>query len=147
LCKGHGFSRESINPVKPSKLKYGSVLKISRLAYCNAFVLAVAALIFPATRSYPQQDVPAITIHARRYEFVPSSITLTAGKPVRLIFISDDVAHGIAIDGLFTDRNIDPGKPAVITVTPSTVGDFPGVCSRYCGAGHERMKFLVHVVQ
>lgn len=133
--------------MKALRTNRGRTLKVSRLIYFSALIVALAALISPVMHGYTQEDSPVITIHAKRYEFVPSEITVTAGKPVRLVFITDDVAHGIAIDGLLQDRNIEPGKPETVTITPSKTGDFPGVCSRYCGEGHERMKFLVHVVQ
>jgi cytochrome c oxidase subunit II len=138
---------ENVDPVKASRTKSGSASKISRPAYCSALIVAMAVLMFPAIHGYTQDDTPAITIHAKRYEFVPAEITLTAGKPVKLIFIADDVAHGIAIEGLLPDRDINPGKPETVILTPSKAGDFPGECSLYCGAGHERMKFLVHVVE
>lgn len=124
-----------------------SASKIGRLVHWSALIIALAALISPTVHGSAQDDTPVITIHAKRYEFVPAEIRVTAGKPVRLVFIADDVAHGIAIDGLLPDRNIEPGKPESVTITPSAAGDYSGVCSRYCGAGHDRMKFLVHVVQ
>jgi cytochrome c oxidase subunit II len=138
---------ENVRPVKASKANCGHARKIFRAAHINALMIAMAALILPTAHGNTQQDMPVITIHARRYEFVPSSITLLAGKPAKLVFIADDVAHGIAIEGLLPDRNINPGQPETVILTPSKAGDFPGVCSRYCGAGHERMKFLVHVVE
>lgn len=133
--------------MKATRTRRGNALKISRLVYFSALIAAVAALISPTMQGYTQDDMPVITVHAKRYEFVPAEITLTAGKPVKLVFITDDVAHGIAIDGLLPDRNIEPGRPETVTITPSKAGDFSGECSRYCGEGHERMKFLVHVVE
>jgi hypothetical protein len=52
---------------------------------------------------YAGEDPPVITIHAKRNEFVPAEITLTAGKPVKLVFVADDAAHGISVDGLLSD--------------------------------------------
>lgn len=126
---------------------YSQASKVFRLIYASALIAAITIILLPTTSGYAGEETPVITIHAKRYEFVPSEIIITAGKPVKLIFIADDVAHGIAIDGLLPGRAINPGEPEVVTITPSTTGDFSGECSLYCGAGHERMKFLTHVVQ
>jgi cytochrome c oxidase subunit 2 len=65
---------------------------------------------------------------------------------VRLTFISDDVAHGIAVDALGISTVFSKANPAVIVVTPTVAGTFEGVCSRYCGAGHNRMRLIIHVI-
>ncbi len=129
------------------KTKWSQTSKLFKLIYASALIAAMAVILLPTTNGYAGEDTPVITIHAKRYEFVPAEITLTVGKPVKLIFIADDVKHGISIEGLLSDLDIDPGEPAAIVVTPSKVGDLAGECSRYCGAGHERMHFVVHVVQ
>lgn len=127
--------------------KHGRVPKLFRLSRASVFIIAVVAVVLSATDGHAEKKISTITIHAKRYQFVPAEITLTVGKPVRLVFIADDIAHGIAVDGLLSDLNINPGQPTVVVITPSKIGDFAGRCSRYCGVGHERMKFLVHVVE
>jgi cytochrome c oxidase subunit II len=89
--------------------------------------------------------VRTVTVHAVRYEFDPAEITLKKGETVQLVFIADDVAHGIAIDGLGVDVDLPKHKPQAITITPAQVGDFDGECSKYCGTGHSDMTFTVHV--
>lgn len=89
--------------------------------------------------------VPTITIHAVRYEFDPAQITLKKGQPVRLVFIADDVAHGISIPDLGVDVELPKHKAETVTIAPGTAGDFDGECSKYCGTGHSDMTFLVHV--
>jgi cytochrome c oxidase subunit 2 len=126
---------------------YSQASKLFRLIYAGALIAAIAVILLPTTNGFAGEDTPVVTIHARRYEFVPSEITISAGKPVKLVFIADDVAHGISVADLLSDVDIDPGEPSAVVITPSKAGDFAGECSRYCGAGHERMKFLIHVVQ
>lgn len=87
-----------------------------------------------------------VTVHAIRYEFDPAEITLKKGETVQLIFVADDVPHGIAIDGLGIDVDLPKHKPQAVTFTPSAAGDFDGECSKYCGTGHSDMTFTVHVL-
>lgn len=90
--------------------------------------------------------MPTITIHAARYEFDPEEVTLKRGQTARLVFIADDVPHGIAIDELGVDADLPKHKPVTVILSPSKVGDFDGECSKYCGTGHSDMTFVVHVV-
>jgi cytochrome c oxidase subunit 2 len=111
--------------------------------------LAVAAIVLLCCepRISAENGVPTITIHAVRYEFDPAEITLKKGKQVQLLFVADDVAHGISIPGLNIEADLPRHKTEVVTVTPSAAGDFDGECSKYCGAGHSEMTFTVHVTQ
>ncbi|GGG99120.1 cupredoxin domain-containing protein [Silvibacterium dinghuense] len=94
-----------------------------------------------------ETSAPAIVIHAKRYAFVPSQITLQAGRTVRLTFISDDVPHSIAIPGLQIDVPIAGNPVSEVVITPSAAGDFTGMCTRYCGADHDKIAFVVHVIE
>jgi len=89
---------------------------------------------------------PTIEIHARRYDFVPAEITLRKGQAVKLLLISDDVAHSLKIDVLHLNVKIPVGKNIETTVTPDEVGDFKGTCGVFCGSGHGKMTLGVHVV-
>jgi cytochrome c oxidase subunit 2 len=90
-------------------------------------------------------SVRTITVRAVRYEFDPSEITLTKGQVVRLVFVADDVGHGISVPGLGIDVDLPRHKAQTVTIAPATSGDFDGECSKYCGTGHGDMTFLIHV--
>ncbi len=94
-----------------------------------------------------ESALPVIVIHAKRFAFIPSQITLEAGKAVRLVFVTDDITHSVAVPGLGIDMPIWRFRSNQIVVTPAATGDFAGECTRYCGIGHDRMKFVVHVVR
>lgn len=111
----------------------------------TAFILFLGFLLF-AVPARPAEAVRAITVHAKQYAFLPAEITVYKGEPVKLILISDDVGHGLAVIGLGISADMPKGQPVEVTVTPEDDGDFPGRCSRFCGAGHREMKFVVHVV-
>lgn len=109
----------------------------------------VAALVAAAVSSafcYAANTKPTITIHAKRYAFIPAEITLKKDETVTLLLISDDVPHGLAVSGLGIRSDMLKGTPTAVTLTPTKTGDFGGVCSRFCGMGHGSMKFTVHVV-
>lgn len=108
-------------------------------------IIILVALALSATCGRTEKVLPVINIHAKRYEFTPAQVTLTVGVPARLVFVADDVAHGISVPGFFFDLDIIPGTPTTVVITPSRVGNFSGECSHYCGAGHRGMKFVIHV--
>jgi cytochrome c oxidase subunit 2 len=111
--------------------------------------LAVITVVVVCCVQDSQADsgVPTITVHAMRYEFDPAEIVVQKGQTVRLIFIADDVPHGIAIDDLGVQVELPKRKPQTVMITPAVAGDFEGVCSKYCGTGHSDMTFMVHVKQ
>ena len=109
----------------------------------------VAALIVASTVNMPAvyaEKVHTVTVHAKKYAFVPAEITLHKGETVKLKLISDDVAHGLAVKGLNIRADMPKGKPVEVVVTPEQTGDFAGTCSHFCGTGHGSMNLVVHVV-
>ncbi len=100
-----------------------------------------------APQAQTQQSAKTIIIHARRFAFSPSEITLKKGETVKLVLISDDVRHGLTVRGLGIRSEIRPHRRTELIVTPTQVGDFPGSCWIYCGSGHRDMEFMVRVVE
>ncbi|HZU08367.1 MAG TPA: cupredoxin domain-containing protein [Pseudacidobacterium sp.] len=88
-----------------------------------------------------------IEVHAKRYAFAPAEITVRKGETVKLELISDDVPHSLLIKELGINQTITKDHPAEVTFTPASVGDFHGKCGRFCGSGHGKMDFTVHVTQ
>jgi cytochrome c oxidase subunit II len=114
----------------------------------TVIVLALAIVLGEvAPRAQAPQPVRTIVIHARKFAFLPNTITLKKDETVKLTLISDDVHHGLAVRGLGIRAQIIPGHPAEVVVTPTAAGDFPGSCMFYCGSGHRDMQFMVHVVE
>ena len=92
-----------------------------------------------------QNGVRVIMMKARRYEFDPSEITVKQGETVRLEITSEDVTHGIDIEGFDIDRKLPPGKEVTVEFTPEKAGPHHFHCSVYCGPGHDRMHGSLHV--
>ena len=111
-------------------------------------IFAAILLTFPMFVE-PVQGQPAprrIEVVAKRFQFLPSEITLKKGEPVVLVLKSVDVSHGIRIKELGIDRNVDKGQTGEVVFTPTKTGTFVGHCSVFCGSGHGGMTLTLHVV-
>ena len=88
------------------------------------------------------QDTPReIDVVVRRYAFEPARIEVNVGERVRLRVVSADGPHGVEIKPFNVKKEIPRGtKPVVIEFTAKEAGEFPILCSEYCGEGHENMK-------
>jgi mono/diheme cytochrome c family protein len=79
--------------------------------------------------------------------FSPDHLTLKAGETVRLRISSPDVVHGFAIPDLGVEvREILPGKPVDVDVTPQRAGRYAFACIRWCSVDHWRMRGVIEVV-
>jgi cytochrome c oxidase subunit II len=87
-----------------------------------------------------------ITIHAKRYTYVPNEVTVKAGVPVVLELVSDDREHGFDLPELGLEANVQPGKPAHVALTPQKPGRYDFHCDVFCGSGHEGMEGTLVVV-
>src|SRR5215469_9076810 len=109
-----------------------------------SLLLMLGAITQPSFKVMGAEPAKVIEIHAHKFAFEPSEITLKKGETVTLRLTSDDVPHSLVVRDLQINQEISKGHPADITVTPTTTGDFHGQCGRFCGSGHGSMKFTVH---
>ncbi len=63
-----------------------------------------------------------------------------------LVIKSADVPHGVRFRELGVDVKTGKGGTGEAAFTPSKAGTFVGQCSVFCGAGHGRMKLILHIV-
>ena len=115
-------------------------------------LLAIAILsLVPACVIYPiahSQAAPRrVEIHAKRFGFTPSEVTMKKGEPVLLVLTSDDVSHGLRFRELNVNLKAPKGGSAQAQFTPKVTGDFVGHCSVFCGSGHGSMALTLHVVE
>lgn len=98
-------------------------------------------------RSLGSREV--IEVHAKMPEnggWVPADLHVTAGQPLRLRLISDDVLHGFAIGQ--SDQppvDVEPGKITELTLNFDQPGKYVYYCTRWCGADHWRMRGTIEV--
>lgn len=116
------------------------------------FVLALAVLaclMGLSTRARAANPAPApvrtIEVHAHRFAFEPAEITVKAGETVDLKLFSDDVPHSVVVKQLGINETATKAHPSDFQFTAKQTGDFQGRCGRFCGSGHGRMTFTVHV--
>ena len=105
----------------------------------------------PAAASAPfdstGQDEPrVIEVVVKRFAFEPARIEATEGEHIRLVVTSADGVHGVAIKKFRVEKAVPRGgTPVTIDFVASAPGEFPLLCSEYCGKGHEEMQGLLVV--
>jgi cytochrome c oxidase subunit 2 len=120
----------------------------TRCAYALLAATLVGLVCIGESGSAAQPAEPrVIEILARRFVFEPSQIEVAVNEPVRLVVRSGDGVHGIEIKKFKVKKEIPRGgDPVVINFTPNAVGQFPIMCSEYCGDDHDDMKGMLVVV-
>ena len=117
---------------------FGRGTSVIQLAAIAVLVGAAAWTVNGAAR----QDGPReIEVVARRFAFEPARIEVAVGERVRLRVVSADGVHGLEIKKFKVKKEIPRGTtPVIIEFTASEAGEFPILCSEYCGDGHEDMQ-------
>ena len=96
----------------------------------------------PAAASAPR----VINVLAKRFSFEPSRIEVAEGERIKLVVSSGDGVHGVEIKKFKVTKKVPRGgDPVAIEFVASVAGEFPIMCSEYCGEGHEDMKGMLVV--
>lgn len=66
-------------------------------------------------------------------------LKLRQGETYRIHMSSMDLNHGFSLQPLNINFQVLPGYDHVITMTPTTTGEFTIVCNEFCGIGHDYM--------
>jgi plastocyanin/Icc-related predicted phosphoesterase len=82
---------------------------------------------------------PVIKVSAKKFEFIPNTITLKKGIAAVLELTSLDVMHGFNCPDLGVRTDINPGTVSRVKITPQKAGTFQFFCDVFCGEGHENM--------
>jgi cytochrome c oxidase subunit 2 len=83
---------------------------------------------------------------ARMWSFYPI-LQLKKGQTYRLHLSSMDLQHGFSLQPLNMNFMILPGYDHVLTLTPTSAGEFSIVCNEFCGIGHHTMTGRILVVE
>ena len=82
----------------------------------------------------------------KRFSFEPARVEVAEGERVRLVVKSGDGVHGIEIKKFKINKKVPRGGEAVtIEFVAAAAGEYPILCSEYCGDGHEDMKGMLVV--
>lgn len=99
----------------------------------------------PGLREIAPGEFEAYVV-AQAWSFSPLELVVPVGAEVTIYVSSPDLQHGFKI----TDTNINlmvvPGQVSKLEYTFDEVGDFPYLCTEYCGQGHAAMYGTVKVV-
>lgn len=61
------------------------------------------------------------------------------GRPVKVIFTSEDVLHALYIPAFRVKADAIPGRYSSVWFTPTKVGEYHLFCAEYCGTKHSGM--------
>ncbi len=101
-------------------------------------LFAVAALC-AAGAAPARGDEHFFEIRARKFEYAPNVIRVNRGDHVRIRLLSEDVTHGMYIDGYGLNVTAYPGEDGSLTFTADRTGRFIFRCSVTCGEFHPYM--------
>ncbi|MEE8393319.1 MAG: cytochrome C oxidase subunit II [Rhodospirillales bacterium] len=83
---------------------------------------------------------------ARAWEWWPI-LELEMGKDYRFHLSSLDYMHGFSLQPENINIQVLPDYEMVITVTPTSSGEFGLFCNEFCGIGHHTMSSKMYVVE
>ncbi len=78
-------------------------------------------------------------------DFVSGDLVLPKKKKIEIAVTSKDVIHNLALVGMRTATDADPGKVNRMWFIPIESGKSEVICGQLCGAGHAAMKALLDV--
>jgi len=102
-------------------------------------VLALLALILPAPLTLAGPQERHIQVNARMFAFEPGLLRVNRGDTVVLTVESEDVVHGLYVDGYDVNAQVEPGQSAQVRFVADRPGKFKFRCSVSCGNLHPFM--------
>ena len=110
-------------------------------------ITAIAILLatLPGFAQQPAVAEPKVfEIVAKRFSFEPATVEVIEGDTVRLLVRSADGPHGVEIKAFKVKKAVPRAKegdsPVTIEFVAAAAGEYPILCSEYCGNGHKDMK-------
>lgn len=79
-----------------------------------------------------------IYLRASAWQWYPI-LQLEQGETYRLHLSSIDFVHGFSLQPVNINLQVLPGYDYVVTITPTSAGEFTLVCNEYCFLGHHAM--------
>lgn len=79
-------------------------------------------------------------LEAYQYGFEPEEIVVNKDDVVTILVSSRDVTHGVYIKDYGINVSVKKGETKKIELIAKETGEFPILCSVYCGKGHHSMK-------
>ena len=76
-----------------------------------------------------------------------NELHVPVGRPVRVVFTSEDVLHDLFIPAFRVKADAVPGRYSAIWFEPTQVGEYHIFCAEYCGTRHSGMVGTVYVME
>jgi cytochrome c oxidase subunit 2 len=73
------------------------------------------------------------------WAFLPNEIRVPAGSEVTFVATSNDVIHGVHVEGTRVNMMLIPGQVVRNTYVFKEPGEHLLICHEYCGVGHHTM--------
>ena len=80
-----------------------------------------------------------IEISAKKFSYTPHIVKVDRGDEVTIRLISEDVTHGLYLDGYGNETRAHPGQDGSITFIADKTGRYNFRCSVTCGEFHPFM--------
>lgn len=117
-------------------------MSLRAISAITIFALIVGSVAVLAQQAAPTEP-KVFEVIARRFAFEPATIEVVEGDTVRLLVRSADGPHGVEIKAFKVKKAVPRAKagdePVVIEFVASAAGEYPILCSEYCGNGHKDM--------
>jgi cytochrome c oxidase subunit 2 len=111
-----------------------------------ADVAAAPGFSAPGLREVYEGHYEAYLV-VRAWQFSPAEIEVPAGSTVTFYLASEDVIHGFKVFDTNINIMVIPGQIAEVTYTFDEPGNYQFYCHEYCGAAHQTMTGVIHVVE
>jgi cytochrome c oxidase subunit II len=108
-------------------------------------VLDEGAFANPGLREISEGHYEAYVV-AKTWLFEPRELEVPVGSEVDIYVTSPDLQHGFKVTDTNINMQIVPGQVSHLTFTFDEVGEFPYICTEYCGTGHATMFGTIKVV-
>jgi cytochrome c oxidase subunit 2 len=76
-----------------------------------------------------------------------NELHVPVGRPIRVVFTSEDVLHDLFIPAFRVKADAVPGRYSAIWFEPTQVGEYHIFCAEYCGTRHSGMIGTVYVME
>jgi len=114
-------------------------MKIRRIGLLLLIVSGLAILFAPLPAASTAPRSRTFRVDAGQFAYSPSTINVNPGDTVTIQLVSEDVVHGLYVDGYGASVEADPGQTATLTFVADKAGSFRFRCNVSCGAMHPFM--------
>jgi len=117
------------------------------IALLLTLTAASGAMTLAAAMRTGSPSEKVIRVTAKKFEFLPSEITVKKGQPLVLELTSADQGHGFYLPDFGVEAKIKPEAITRISFMPGKTGKFNFACDVFCGSGHDEMSGTLVVTE